>query len=319
MKPPLFQPARCPPALAVGLAAVFFVQALFCQQPDHSLVQAHTLAEAGKLTESEAILREDLRRNPASAGAHFLLGYVLFREQKPKESLAEFTAGARTQRPAADDFRVVASDYVLLADYADAEKWFSEVCAEKPDDPTAWYLLGRAQYNEDHFTAAIASFEHALTLRPLYIEAENNMGLAWEGLNNAARALSAYRTAVEWQQHHPVDAQPYLNLGSLLTDQNQADKALPYLQVAVGLAPKNPRVHEELGRAYDVRNQLPQAQHELEQAASLAPSASGLHFKLGQIYRRQGLRDKAQQEFAICAKLNSTHSSMDTPNPYTPN
>lgn len=303
----------------VATGALIVAQVAAGQQGNDSLAQAKALVDAGKFTESESLLRATLQRDPGSADAHFLLGYVLFREEKPKESLAEFTAGARTRRPGADDFRIVASDYVLLGDYADAEKWFAEVTAERPNDPVAWYLLGRAQYNEDHFTAAIASFEQALTLQPQYVEAENNLGLAWQGLNDPNRAMTAFQTAVGWQQDHPTDAQPYLNLGSLLTDQNQADKALPYLQIAAGLAPKNPKVHEELGRAYDVRNDLPQAQHELEQAAALAPNASGLHFRLGQIYRREGMHDRAQQEFAICAKLNSTHSSMETPNPYTPN
>lgn len=306
-------------AYALLMSALVCVLSALGQPPIEEVAQARALVDAGKLADAESLLRQAVHRDPKSADVHFLLGYVLFREQKPKESLAEFTAGAQVRRPDADDFRVIASDYVLLADYADAEKWFAEVVRQRSDDPMAWYLLGRAQYNEDHFTTAIASFERALALRPQYIEAENNLGLAWQGLNDPAHAISAYRTAVSWQQDHPGDAQPYLNLGAILTDQNQAEQALPYLQTAARLAPKNPKVHEELGRAYDARNELPQAQHELEQAAALAPSASGLHFKLGQIYRREGMRDRAEQEFAICAKLNSTHSSMATPNPYTPN
>jgi tetratricopeptide (TPR) repeat protein len=304
---------------ALLLVALVCAQAGWGQAANDEAAQARALVDAGKVAEAESLLRQAVQRDPKSADAHFLLGYVLFRELKAKESLAEFTAGAQVRRPDADDFRVIASDYVLLADYADAEKWFAEVTKERQDDPAAWYLLGRAQYNEDHFTTAIASFERALELRPQYIEAENNLGLAYQGLNDPARATAAFRTAVEWQQNHPVDAQPYLNLGALLSDQNQPDQGLAYLETAQRLAPKNPKIHEELGRAYDLRNELPQAQHELEQAAALAPNASGLHFKLGQIYRREGMRDKAEQEFAICAKLNSTHSSMNTPNPYTPN
>lgn len=309
--------ARAPWLLILGM--ILGAQQAPCQQPSAPLAQARAQIAAGNMTAAQTTLRQILKSNPQSADAHFLLGYLLFREQKPKESLAEFTAGAQVRRPDADDFRVIASDYVLLADYADAEKWFAEVTRQKPDDAMSWYLLGRAQYNEDHFTTAIASLERALALRPQYIEAENNLGLAYQGLNDPAHAMAAYRTAIAWQQDHPADAQPYLNLGSVLTDQNQPEQALPFLQTAVRLAPKNPKVHEELGRAYDAGNELPQAQHELEQAAALAPNASGLHFKLGQIYRREGMRARAEQEFAICAKLNSAHSSMETPNPYTPN
>ncbi len=300
------------------LGAVLFVPLAVCQQKSGDLERARSLAIAGKLAEAEAILHGAIQQDPSSADAHFLLGYILFREEKPRDSLAEYTAGARARRPGADDFRVIASDYVLLGDYADAAKWFTEVTAEKPDDANAWYLLGRAQYNEDHFSSAVSSYQHALALQPRFIEAENNLGLAWQGLNDTNHAMTAFQTAVDWQQDHPVDAQPYLNLGSLLTDQNHADKALPYLQQAAALAPKNPKVHESLGRAYEAQNQLGQAQRELEEASALAPGVSGLHFKLGRIYQREGLRQEAQQQFAICARLNSTHSSKETPNPFTP-
>ena len=57
------------------------------------------------------------------------------------------------------------------------------------------------------------------------------------------------------------------------------------------------------------------AQHELEQAIALAPDVASLHYKLGQVYRHQGKQQLAQQQFDICTKLNSTHSSAETPNP----
>jgi len=288
----------------------------FSQEADQ-LAEARSLLNAGKLPESEAVLRKDVSQSPSSAEAHFLLGYVLFREQKAKESLAEFTAGAKYRRPVADELKVVASDYVLLGDFGDADKWFSEVVIEKPDDSDAWYLLGRTKFNENDFTGAKADFEHALTLRPRYVEAENNVGLCWKELNSTAKAEAAFQTAIDWQGDTPSDEQPFLNLGTLLVEQNEAAKAIPYLVKAGELAPKNPKVHEELAQAYTTKQDLPRAQAALEKAVELAPDISALHFKLGQIYRKEGLQDRAQHEFDICSKLNSTHSSPNTPNPLT--
>ena len=122
---------------------------------------------------------------------------MLLREQKAVESLAEFTAGARIRRPKADELKTVASDYVLLGDFADADKWFTEVTQEDPKDAGAWYLLGRTKYNENAFADAISSFERALALRPKYIEAENNLGLAWRELNNPEKAKAAFQTAID--------------------------------------------------------------------------------------------------------------------------
>ncbi|HEY1897492.1 MAG TPA: tetratricopeptide repeat protein [Terracidiphilus sp.] len=285
------------------------------QAPADPLAKARSLLDAGKIEESESFLRDYIANNPSGADAHFLLGYALFRGQKPTESLAEFTVGAKFRRPRADELKIVAGDYVLLSDFSDADKWFSQVVSETPNDADAWYLLGRTKYNENEFAAAISSFEHALTLHPRYVEAENNIGLCWKELNNHDKARAAFETAIDWQGEKPVDAQPFLNLGTLLADNNQGADAVPYLTRAVAMSPKNPAIHEELGKVYLGMNKLPEAQAELEQAVTLAPDTSALHYKLAQILRKEGLEDRAQQEFAICEKLSGAHSSSKTPNP----
>ncbi|XBH17262.1 tetratricopeptide repeat protein [Telmatobacter sp. DSM 110680] len=286
-----------------------------CQEPADPLAQERSLVAAGKLGESESALMAYLNTNPSSADAHFLLGYVLFSERKAKESLAEFTAGAKFRRPRPDELKVVASDYVMLGDFGDADKWFSEVVAEAPDDADANYLLGRTKFNENDFPAAISSFERALALHPKYVEAENNIGLAWRELNDLAKAKAAFQTAIDWQGDAPADAQPFLNMGTLLVDQNKTEEAAPFLAKAAVLSPQNPTIHEELSHVYSVQRDLPKAQSELERAIALAPDISSLHFKLGQIYRQEGMRDRAREQFDICAKLSGAHSSEKTPNP----
>jgi len=286
-----------------------------CQPPVEPLTEERALLDAGRIAESEALLRKFTAANPSSADGHFLLGYALFREQKARESLAEFTAGAKYRRPRADELKVVAGDYVILGDYSDADKWFSQVVSETPGDADAWYLLGRSKYNEGEFAGAISAFERALTLRPKYVEAENNVGLAWKELNSREKARAAFQAAIDWQGDSPVDAQPFLNLGILHSDANDYQQALSVLTKALKLAPKNPFVHEELGKIYLALNRLSDAESQLEQAIALAPDTSSLHYKLGQILRREGQAERAQQEFAICERLNGAHSSSKIPNP----
>lgn len=296
-------------------AVLLFTASALCQTTADPIAEARSLLDTGKIQESETILRNYLTAHTSSADAHFLLGYALFRDRKAKESLAEFTAGAKFRRPLADDLKIVAADYVMLSDYSDADKWFSQVVTEKPNDSDAWYLLGRTKYNENEYLAAISSFEHALTLHPKYLEAENNIGLCWKELNHHDKARAAFQTAIDWQGDAPLDAQPFLNMGTLLADDRQDDDAVRYLTRAVALAPGNPTVHAELGKVYLAKNKLAEAHAELEKAIALAPDVSALHYKLAQILRKEGLTERAQQEFDLCEKLSGAHSSSKTPNP----
>jgi len=308
------------PIISCFLSLIVSCTALaFAQTPSDPLAQARSLMAAGKLADSETAVRTYLGTYPASPDAHFLLGYILFREQKAKDSLAEFTAGAKFRRPHPDELKIVASDYVILSDYADADKWFSAIVVETPEDADAWYLLGRTKFSESNFVDAISNFEHALTLRSKYVEAENNIGLAWRELNHLDKAQAAFQTAIDWQGSAPADAQPFLNLGAMFADQHEFDKALPFLNKAVTLSPDNPRIHEVLGQVYAAQQDLPKAQSELQQAIALSPNTSALHFKLGQIYRKEGLLDRAQKEFDMCTRLSGTTSSTKTPNPLSVN
>ena len=265
--------------------------------PETPLAEARALLDLGKLAEAEQVTRRYLEVRKNSADAHYLLGYILFKNQDAKSSLAEYTEGAKYRKPSAADLEVVASDYVLLKDYPDADKWFTKAVEWNPKDALGWYYLGRTKYNENRFEEAIAAFQQCLKLNPKDVKAQDNLGLSYEGLNRTEEAAAAYRTAIEWETDSPVkNAGPFLNLGSLLADGDGLDEGVSYLLNAARLDPQDYRVHRQLGKAYTRLNQLEKAQAELEKAVELAPQNAPVHFMLAQVYRKQGLMEKAKTE-----------------------
>ncbi len=238
------------------------------------------------------------------------------RDEKIRESLAEFTAGAKYHDPNAFDLKIVALDYVLLGDYVDADKWLTRTVEWNPQDTDAWYYLGRARYNENKFTDAISAFQQCLKLSPGNVKAEDNLGLALAGLGRNEEATAAYKQAMDWQlQSSFKNSGPYIDLGSLLLDESRPEEAVPYLIQAVEISPRESRAHELLGKAYTRMDQLPKAQTELEIATELAPQNANLHCMLAPVYRKQGITEKAKVEFDRCATLSGSHSTPETPRP----
>ena len=306
---------------------------------DPVIASARSLIQQGKLDEAGQALRNYLSQHPNSAAAHFMLGYTYFQEvhqksssaaekelpvlsdfvgadptistAKAKASLAEYTEGAKYQVPNAFDLKVVALDYVLLRDYADADKWLTRSLDANPRDAEAWYYLGRAKYNENRFDEAIHAFQKYLELDPKSVRGEDNLGLSYQGLGRTNEAISAYKTAILWQKDLlNQDPGPFINLGALLLDENQLEQAISYLVQAVSIAPQNARAHEHLGKAYDRLAQPAKAQAELEKAVELAPQSARLHYVLGQVYRKQGLTEKAKAEFDRSAALRNGSPSL---------
>jgi len=308
------------------------------KSPDLKLAKAESLMEKGQLNDAEIIVRQDLKIAPDSAAAHFLLGYILYREiqaqakhidpnpnaiyaapqksliemsdKNAKESLAEFTAGARYRTPGAFDLKIVAIDYILLGDFIDADKWLTRSLQLNPTDSDGWYQLGRTKYNENRFTEAIEAFKKCLALDATNVKAEENLGLSYAGLGDDLDAAKAYQTAIDWQTTSVTkDAETYLAFGTLLLDQNRPKDAIPLLIQATEIAPSVFQGHELLGKAYLQTQELLKAQTELEEAVNLSPDTARLHYILGQVYRKEGLMAKAKAEFDRCAALQGARPS----------
>jgi Flp pilus assembly protein TadD len=274
-------------------------------QTDTSLQRAREFLQKGLLKDADRTVREYLDTHSNSADGHFLLGYILFKEQKAEASLAEYTEGAKYHDPVPSDLKIVALDYVLLNDYSDADRWLTRSVAGDPKDSESWYYLGRTKYNENRFEEAIRAFQECLKLDSKNVKAGANLGLALEGLGRINEAEAAYRNAIAQQRNgSPKNAEPFINLGNLLLEQNQIENAIAQLSEAREISPQESRAHKSLGKAYLRLNKLEEAQRELEKAVSLDPNSAGAHYLLGQVYRKKGWIEQAKTQIDRAAALN---------------
>ncbi len=287
---------------------------IVAEGPDRSLDIARGAIAASEYDRARKQLETYLRGNSNSAEAHSLLAYSLLRLNDPKLSLGEYTRAAQLRTPSAEELRYVAEDYALLDDYADAERWMQRSLQMNGQDPDTWYGLGRIQYTLQKFPSAIESFQKALALAPYSVKVENNLALAYEGLNRDEDAVAAYKMALQWQKNsdHPSE-QPMLNLAIILIRKGSPDEAERLLQQAIAIAPKDPRIRAQLGHLYIQQEHFDKAQFEFEQAVALAPDNAAFHFLLGRVYRHEGMKEKAEIEFGRAAKLNGSTSTPAGP------
>ena len=280
------------------------------EESQEMLRSANELLKSGSLPDAEKQVRASLEKEPDAWRAHFLLGLILFKQGRAKESLDEYTEGARLHTPSAADLKIVALNYVLLGDFTEADKWLTKSTAWNPADAEAWYHLGRTKYNESRFEEAVGAFRRCLQLEEKDVKAKSNLGLSLAGLGRVAEAQATYREAIAWQaQSAAKTAEPYIDLGDLLLDRNQTDEAIALLLTADAISPEDVRVPEMLGRAYWRQNKLEDAELQLEKAVKLTPASAANHYLLGQVYRKRGMSEKAKVEFDRASELSASHVS----------
>ena len=272
--------------------------------------QARALVNQQHYPAAEKALREYVAAHKDRADALYLLGYVLFREDKPADSLKVYTRAAAITAPKADDLKIVALDYVLLGDNASSIRWLRKAVEFDAKNAEAWYFLGRSYYSMSALHEAEAAFQQALALDPRYVKAENNLGVVYEAENRSADALRAYETAVAWQQADTHKSeQPYLNYGKLLVEQNRVGDALPPLREAVSIAPNCAACHEALGRALARAGKNVEARTELEEAVKLEPKNASFHYELGRLYQKTGDGEGAKRELELSKQMYGEKAS----------
>jgi len=286
---------------------------------DALIYRAKSLVHLQNFSSSESALRRYIALHADSDEALYLLGFVLNRQNRPKESLEIYTRAAAVKTPTGDDLKIVGLDYVLLSDYPNAIKWLEKAVQLEPKNKDAWYYLGRAYYTRGLLPESRRAFQATLQLDSRDARAENNLGLILESEAKPNEALDAYRKAIEWQKETKRQSeQPYLNLGSLLLELDRAQESIAPLEKAVELSANNASCHLKLGTAYLRTNKLPEAQRELEMAERLDAENAAIHYQLGMFYKQTHQTDKAKIEFQRTEELQSRAARTRPSNPPEP-
>jgi tetratricopeptide (TPR) repeat protein len=149
-------------------------------------------------------------------------------------------------------------------------------------------------------------FAHALQVTDANPIAEGNLGSALMEMQRPDLAVSHLERAIQLM---PTLATAHYNLGTLLQQQNELDRAQNEYQLALQYASDEreaAQTHNNLGVLFDQRGQRDQAIEEFTQAIALNPYEQNSLVSRGLIEREQGKLDAALQDFTQAAKVAPT-------------
>jgi tetratricopeptide (TPR) repeat protein len=172
-----------------------------------------------------------------------------------------------------------ATAVILLALWSIAPRL--AICQTSEEQVELSFRAGQQALRQGEFARAAEEFKKVLALDPSLIEAEVNLGLAYQSLFEyelAVRHLTkGLRERPNLLAANVIVGMDYLKLGS-------PEKAIPFLQRALKLDPSNREAHQALASSYLSQEDFRTAAEEFRQIAVLDSDKSEAWFKLGHEY-----------------------------------
>lgn len=144
-----------------------------------------------------------------------------------------------------------------------------------------YFRSGQEAMRHGEFARAAENFKKVLALDPSLVEAEVNLGLAYQGLLEYDLAVRYLAKALKERPNLP---DPTLIVGLDFIKLGTPEKAIPFLEQSVKLDPSNRYAREALASCYMTHENFRSAADQFRQIAQLNPDKAEGSFKLGHEY-----------------------------------
>ena len=229
---------------------------------------AEVLLELGRFGEGERSIRQSISIEPTTSSL-VLLGYALGAQSKSLE----------------------------------AEDAFRRALAVDPQNEEAMFNLALELRNRAP-DEALALFEAAIRLDPLYSDAHREYGFQLAITGDFARAEGALRTSLEIKE---ADALSHVYLANTLASTRRFSEAESELTRASILSPLSALSQWGLGKLYEATGRPMEAEHHLRLATQVEPADAEAAFQLGRFLVSVGRPEEARKWLDQTLRLHPTH------------
>ena len=150
-----------------------------------------------------------------------------------------------------------------------------------PQDAQAWHVLGLADAQQGNLEQAVVSLKSATLLAWTNASFHFNLALAYKGLGQVDLAEASYRECI---QQNSDFHEAYVNLGSLLAEQNKTREATVLLNKRLERCDDASDVHYNLANLLRDTDDIQQAIHHYTRAIELSPELVNARENLTKVF-----------------------------------
>ena len=268
-----------------------------------------TLVRKGDHQNAVAPLRQTLDLDPNNHGAKRALAVALIGAGRNSEAtpvLGQLVSGF-PEDPAL--LELAAQHYMGERRYADAETVLRRRLALPKTTSFLWAQYGDALDGNGRTPEAADAYRKAVELDPESTLTRYGLGyLYWK----LYRYGDAERELLEVLRRAPKDPRASFTLGDLYLTKGDAQRALPFLELARAAYPNEFDTRFALGRALVITGNLERGIEELRAAVSIDQTIADGHFQLGRALIKSGKSDEGKQELQKAQTLHDKQRKKES-------
>jgi tetratricopeptide (TPR) repeat protein len=170
-------------------------------------------------------------------------------ENKQNEEAIKLLSDAEKNEPENAEFKYyLGTFYEEDAQFEKAELAIQEALKLEPDNPRYYFRLGVVYDKANKKEASMDAMRKVISLDPKHSNALNYLGYTYADLGQ--NLDEAERLILEALKYKPNDGYITDSLGWVYYKKGEFEKALEYLQKAIGIVPDDPIMLEHLGDVY---------------------------------------------------------------------
>ena len=176
-----------------------------------------------------------------------------------------------------------------------------------PQSFVVWNILGAAATQTGMLDQAVNAYKKAILIKPDYVDAHYNMGIALQDLGDYEKSIKAYKKAISLK---PDYADAYCNMGISLHDLGDYNKSVEAYKKAIFFQPDYAQAFNNMGLTFEVQGKLDEAKEAFEKAITLKPDFADAYANMGNIFKDQGKLDLALDAFKQSLDINPKNEGV---------
>jgi len=177
--------------------------------------------------------------------------------------------------------------------------------AQYPGAYVVWNMLGASRAQIGMLDEAVEAYKKSISLKPDYVEAYSNMGVALKNQGKLDESIEAYKKSISLK---PDYADAYNNMGVTLKDQGKLDEAIEAYRETISLKHDHAEAYDNMGMALKNQGKLDEAIEAHKKSILLKPFRAEAYNNIGNALKEQGRLDQALENYNKAISLKPDYA-----------